>query len=35
MVYGPPSNRRSGAVSFSVEGIHPHDLSKFLDAEGI
>jgi len=35
MVYGPPSNRRSGAVSFSVEGIHPHDLSQLLDAEGI
>ena len=33
--YGPPAARRSGAVSFSVDGVHPHDLSQFLDAEGI
>jgi cysteine desulfurase/selenocysteine lyase len=34
-VFGPPAARRSGAVSFSVEGVHPHDLSQFLDGEGI
>jgi cysteine desulfurase/selenocysteine lyase len=33
--YGPPAERRSGAVSFSVEGVHPHDLAQLLDAEGI
>jgi cysteine desulfurase/selenocysteine lyase len=32
-VYGPP--HRSGLVSFSVEGIHPHDLSTLLDEAGI
>jgi len=34
-VYGPPAERRSGAVSFSVEGVHPHDVSQFLDSQGI
>ncbi len=26
---------RGGAVSFDVEGIHPHDLAQFTDQEGI
>ena len=26
---------RGGAVSFTVEGVHPHDLSQFLDARGV
>ena len=26
---------RSGAVSFEVEGIHPHDLAQFLDTQGV
>jgi cysteine desulfurase/selenocysteine lyase len=34
-VYGPMAKKRSGAVSFSVGGVHPHDLSQFLDASGI
>ncbi|HYV97734.1 MAG TPA: cysteine desulfurase [Gemmatimonadaceae bacterium] len=34
-MYGPPPDRRSGAVSFSVDGVHPHDLSQLLDADGI
>jgi cysteine desulfurase/selenocysteine lyase len=34
-VYGPPAERRSGAVSFSIEGVHPHDVSQFLDSQGI
>ena len=33
-VYGPKSSRGS-AVSFNVEGIHPHDVSSILDAQGI
>ncbi|MEN9220245.1 MAG: SufS family cysteine desulfurase, partial [Thermostichales cyanobacterium GMQP_bins_62] len=32
-VYGPA--QRSGLVSFSVEGVHPHDLSTLFDQEGI
>jgi len=34
-VFGPPAERRSGAVSFAVEGLHPHDLAQLLDAEQI
>lgn len=33
--YGPAPELRSGAVSFSVDGVHPHDLSQFLDSENI
>ncbi|MDY6770048.1 MAG: SufS family cysteine desulfurase [Candidatus Nanohaloarchaea archaeon] len=32
-VYGPPE--RSGLVSFTVDGAHPHDLSSFLNQRGI
>jgi cysteine desulfurase/selenocysteine lyase len=34
-VYGPPPAQRSGVVSFTVEGIHPHDLATILDEEGV
>jgi len=35
-VHGPPpGEERSGVVSFSVAGIHPHDLSSILDASGV
>ena len=31
-IYGPTDlSQRSGVVSFTVEGIHPHDLSTVLD----
>ncbi len=30
-VYGPPAADRSGVVSFTVDGIHPHDLATILD----
>jgi cysteine desulfurase/selenocysteine lyase len=26
---------RGGAVSFTVEGVHPHDVGQILDAEGV
>ncbi|MCI1882661.1 MAG: cysteine desulfurase [Sporolactobacillus sp.] len=32
-VYGPKS--RAGLVSFNIDGVHPHDVSTALDAEGI
>jgi cysteine desulfurase / selenocysteine lyase len=36
VVYGPRSTTARGAVvAFSVEGMHPHDVAAFLDAEGI
>lgn len=35
-VQGPSEVRdRGGAVSFSMEGIHPHDLASILDQEGV
>jgi cysteine desulfurase/selenocysteine lyase len=34
-VYGPKPAERSGVVSFTVEGIHPHDLATILDEEGV
>ena len=26
--WGPPPERRSGAISFSMGGIHPHDIAS-------
>jgi cysteine desulfurase/selenocysteine lyase len=34
-VIGPPAKGRSGVVSFTVEGVHPHDLAEILDSEGV
>ena len=35
-VFGPDNLiDRGGTVSFTVEGIHPHDLGQFLDSKGI
>jgi cysteine desulfurase/selenocysteine lyase len=34
-VYGPPPERRAGIVSFSVEGVHPHDVAQILDWDGV
>jgi cysteine desulfurase/selenocysteine lyase len=28
-------NSRGGTVSFTIDGIHPHDLGQFLDSKGI
>jgi cysteine desulfurase/selenocysteine lyase len=33
-VFGPRENRGS-AVSFAVEGVHPHDLATIVDTEGV
>jgi cysteine desulfurase/selenocysteine lyase len=30
-IFGPPPARRSGVMSFDVEGIHPHDLATIAD----
>lgn len=34
-IYGPDASKRAGLVSFNISGVHPHDVSAFLDAEGI
>ena len=33
--YGPDGDDRGGIVPFNVDGVHPHDIASFLDAEGI
>jgi len=32
-IYGPPAHERSAIVSFTVEGIHAHDVAAVLDRE--
>ncbi|MGB8252010.1 MAG: aminotransferase class V-fold PLP-dependent enzyme, partial [Anaerolineaceae bacterium] len=34
-ILGPPVEKRGGVASFTVEGIHPHDVAQILDGEGI
>lgn len=35
-IVGPPTaESRGGAVSFTVEGIHPHDVGQVLDDRGV
>ena len=34
-IYGPAPEERSGVVSFTVEGVHPHDLATILDQDGV
>lgn len=35
-VYGPTDyDRKGGVISFSMIGIHPHDIASILDTEGI
>ena len=35
-ILGPRSNeRRIGTIAFEVEGVHPHAVGQFIDAQGI
>jgi cysteine desulfurase/selenocysteine lyase len=35
-LYGPENlAHRSGVVSFSLEGVHPHDIATILDQNGV
>lgn len=34
-IYGPPLEYKGGVISFTVDGIHPHDVAQVLDSEGI
>lgn len=34
-LYGPGADRRVGIVSFSLEGVHPHDVAQIVDADGV
>ncbi|MFN8418714.1 MAG: aminotransferase class V-fold PLP-dependent enzyme [Anaerolineae bacterium] len=34
-MYGPSVEERSGLVSFTLKGVHAHDLAQGLDAAGV
>jgi cysteine desulfurase/selenocysteine lyase len=34
-IYGPPPERRSGVLSFTLGDVHPHDLATILDGDGV
>lgn len=34
-VYGPATGNRGGVASFSLDGVHPHDVAQVLDRDGI
>jgi cysteine desulfurase/selenocysteine lyase len=34
-VFGPPAQYRGGVASFTLSGIHAHDVSQILDSDGI
>jgi cysteine desulfurase/selenocysteine lyase len=35
-VVGPPdAGRRGGLVSFTIEGMHPHDIAELADRAGV
>ena len=34
-ILGPEAEKRGSVVSFTLEGIHPHDVAQILDADGI
>ncbi|MFV9504648.1 MAG: cysteine desulfurase [Oscillochloridaceae bacterium umkhey_bin13] len=35
-IYGPHSAEdRGGAISFTLDGVHPHDIAAILDGEGV
>jgi cysteine desulfurase/selenocysteine lyase len=34
-VFGPSAEQRGGVTSFTLAGVHPHDISQILDEQGI
>ena len=34
-IYGPKPRQKTGAITFNLEGIHPHDLAGVLDTVGV
>jgi cysteine desulfurase/selenocysteine lyase len=34
-VYGPQADHKGGVASFTLDDIHPHDVSQLLDRDGI
>lgn len=34
-IFGPPAGERTGLVTFTVDGVHPHDLASLVDTQGV
>lgn len=34
-IYGPSAEQKGAVASFTMRGVHPHDVSQILDSEGI
>jgi cysteine desulfurase / selenocysteine lyase len=34
-IFGPTADKKGGVVSFTLSGVHPHDISQILDADGV
>ena len=35
-ILGPKGNKdRIGTVAFEIDGVHPHDVGQYIDAQGI
>jgi cysteine desulfurase/selenocysteine lyase len=34
-ILGPDAYHRGGVISFTVDGVHPHDVAQILDSDGI
>ncbi len=34
-IYGPPPSERGSLLSFTVDGLHPHDISDLLNRRGV
>ncbi len=34
-IFGPAAEYKGGVASFTLKGVHPHDISQILDSEGI
>ncbi len=34
-IFGPGAEQRGGVVSFTLDGVHPHDIAQLLDWDGI
>lgn len=34
-VFGPPADEKGGVAAFTLEGVHPHDVSQIVDQDGV
>lgn len=34
-IYGPALEHKGGVISFTMEGVHPHDVAQILDRSGV